>query len=241
MARSPSARSPSTRSGKAKNTAAKDTTAPADSRVLILDAFLALLAEKGFETISLSEVAQRAGVPLGELRAAYGSTFDMLAAFIKRTDTKVLSAGGGDMDDQPARDRLFDVLMRRLDALAPYKAVIRSLAKSAKRNPLLALGLNRLSVRSQQWMLAEAGIDTSGLGGAVRAQGLVVVFTKVLRTFVDDDDPGLARTMAALDGELAKGERALGLLHDVCRLATCGRRGSRRTSSDAEPEAPVAA
>lgn len=212
------------------------------SRDAILEAFLALLGEKSFDSISLIDVANRAGVSLAELRATFGSTFDMVSAFIRDTDRKVLAAEAADMDDQSPRDRLFDVLMRRLDALAPHKAAVRSLAESARRSPMFALGLNKLTVRSQQWMLAAAKIDVAGLSGAVRAQGLAVVFAKVLRVWLRDEDPGLARTMAALDRELDKGERALGLLHNVCRLATCGGR-RRRTHQETgpEPDAPLAA
>ena len=211
-----------------------------DPRAKIVESFLVLLAQKPFERISLGEVAAQANIPLAELRLSFGSTFDMLAAFVRENDAKVLAVTGEDMDDQPARDRLFDVLMRRLDVLTPHRAAIRSLAESARRNPFFALALNRLSVRSQQWMLAAAKIDTAGLKGAVRAQGLALLFARVGQTFLRDDDPSLARTMAALDRELAKGERALGLLEGTVHLATCGRRG-RRTAKDAPPEAPAAA
>ena len=75
-----------------------------------------------------------------------------------------------------------------------------------------------MAVRSQQWMLTAAGIGASGPKGMVRAQGLALLFAQVLRTWVDDDDPGLARTLAALDRELARGQRFAGLLDDLCRI-----------------------
>lgn len=220
-------------------TASSDRPENTDPRSAIIDSFLGLLAERPFERIGLADVATRAGISLADLRTSFGSTFDLLAGFTRRTDMLVLKGAGGDivspdMADQPARDRLFDVLMRRLDVLAPHKAALVSLTRSARGNPMLAMGLNKLSVRSQQWMLASAGIDTSGLKGAVRAQGLSLLFLKVLKTFVTDEDPGLARTMSALDRELAKGERALGLMDDLCRLATCG--GRRRSTRKVEPE-----
>lgn len=214
--------------------------AAADPRAKIVESFLELLAQKPFERISLGEVAAQANIPLAELRTSFGSTFDMISAFMRETDRKVLAATGDDMDDQPARDRLFDVLMRRLDVLTPHRAAIRSLAESARRNPFFALALNRLSRRSQQWMLAAAKIDTAGLKGAVRAQGLALLLAQVGQTFLQDDDPSLARTMAALDRELDRGERMLGLLEGAVRVATCGRRG-RRATKDAPPEEPAAA
>jgi len=126
------------------------------------------------------------------------------------------------MAEEPPRERLFDVLMRRLEALAPDRAAIRSLMRSARRYPGLAFGLNGLAVRSQQWMLAAANIDAAGPRGIIRAQGLAFLFAGVLRTFVNDEDEGLARTMAALDRALARGQRWSGFLDDLCRFAPHG-------------------
>ena len=43
--------------------------------------------------------------------------------------------------------------------------------------------------------------------GVFRAQGLALVWARVMRVWLDDDDPGLARTMAALDKRLREAER----------------------------------
>src|SRR5436190_1665781 len=119
---------------------------------------------------------------------------------------------------RPPRERLFDVLMRRLEVLAPHRAAVRSLMRSASLNPSLAFALNSLSVRSQQWMLTAADIGASGPRGMLRAQGLALLFASVLRTWIDDQDRGLARTMAALDRALARGQRWAGLLDDLFRI-----------------------
>ena len=109
------------------------------------------------------------------------------------------------------------MLMRRLELLAPHKEAVRSLMRSARRDPPLALALNAMTVRSQQWMLTAAGIGAIGPKGMVRAQGMALLFANVLRTWVDDDDDQ-TRTLAALDRELARGQRFAGLLDDLCRI-----------------------
>jgi AcrR family transcriptional regulator len=193
-----------------------------------VDALMALLAEHPFEQIGLAEVAGRAGLKLSELRAEFGSTLAILAAHIKDIDRAVLAGGSADMTEEPARERLFDVLMRRLEALAPYKAAVRSLLRSARRNPGLALALNAMAVRSQQWMLEAAGIGASGPRGCLRAQGAALMFARVLSVWFDDDEPGLDRTMAALGRGLASAERRAGFLDDLCALPNCVLRGPRR-------------
>src|SRR5205814_40932 len=113
---------------------------------------------------------------------------------------------------------------------------------SAQRNPGLACALNSFAVRSQVWMLTAAGISAAGPRGMIRAQGLAILFASVLRTFVDDDDPGHAHTLAALDRALARGQRWSGFLDDACRIGEriCGIRGRRRRRRDAEDEAVAA-
>jgi AcrR family transcriptional regulator len=207
-------------------------------RERIIEAFLTLLAEQPIERIGLAEIAERAGVTLAELRGEFGSPLAVLAAHIKQLDRKVLAEVDPDMEEESPRERLFDVLMRRLEALAPHRDAVRSLLRSARRSPPLALALNGLAVRSQQWMLTAAGIGASGPRGMVRAQGLAVLFASVLRTWVDDDDPGHARTMAALDRALGRGQRLLGLMEDVCAVPArlCRLRPRRRRRRDEDYE-----
>ena len=100
--------------------------------------------------------------------------------------------------------------------------------RSARRNPGLALALNAMAVRSQQWMLEAAGIGAHGPRGALRAQGAALMFARVLRVWVDDDEPGLDRTMAALDRGLASAERWAGFLDDLCAIPTCAIARPRR-------------
>ena len=205
-----------------------------------IDALMALLAEHSFEQIGLAEVAGRASIKLSQLRAEFGSTLAILGAHIKDIDRAVLAGGDADMAEEPVRERLFDVLMRRLEALAPYKDAVRSIMRSARRNPPLALALNAMALRSQHWMLEAAGIGASGPRGALRAQGAALMFARVLSVWVDDDEEGLDRTMAALDRGLASAARWAGFVDDLCALPKCIMRGPRRRRRARDEEAEAA-
>jgi len=212
-------------------------------RERIITAFMALLAEKSIERIDLAEIAKRAEVSLADLRGEFGTTLAILAAHMKDVDRAVLRGGDGDMAQEPPRERLFDVLMRRLEAHAPHREAVRSLLRSAARNPPLAVALNGLAVQSQQWMLAAAAIPSSGPKGTVRAQGLALLYASVLRTWLDDTDPGLARTMAALDSALARGQRWSSMLDDLLSVPSrlCPTRTRRRARRDDAGDETVAA
>jgi len=227
----------------ARTSSARTPAAPTTEHERIVAAFLELLAEQSFESIGVADVAARAGVTLAQLRGEFGSTIAILAAHMKAVDRAVLAEDFSDMEEEPPRERLFDALMRRLEILAPHRTSVRSLLRSVRRNPPLALALNALAVRSQQWMMSAAGIEASGPRGAIRAQGLAMLFASVLRTWVRDDDPGQARTMAALDRALARGQRFAGLLDDLCYIPSriCRLRPRRRRRDEDESEEPEAA
>jgi AcrR family transcriptional regulator len=238
------ARRPARQSARKSSTASsgRQPAPPAGDREKIIAAFLTLLADKPIERIGFAEIAEASGVSLAQLRGEFPSTLAILAAHMKSIDRAVLSEDFGDVEEEPARERLFDVLMRRIEILAPHREAARSLMRSARRNPPLALALNSLAVRSQQWMLTAAGIGASGPRGMIRAQGLAALFGGVLRTWINDDDPGLARTMAALDRALARGQRFVGLIEDLCRIPArlCRLRPRRRRGESSEDTAAAA-
>jgi AcrR family transcriptional regulator len=216
--------------------AAPSSTEEKSERERIVEAFMSLLDEKAFEDIGLADIASGAGVSLAALRGAFASKLAILAAYLKEVDRQVLAGIDDEMTGEPPRERLFDVLMRRIDALSPHKAAVRSLIRSAARNPGLAFALNGFAVRSQQWMLTAADVAATGPRGMLNAQGLALLFAAVLRTWLHDDDPGLARTMSALDKALGRGQRYVGFLDDLCRIpaSLCRLRPRRRRPDDAE-------
>jgi len=201
-----------------KRGAATEETAGPSARDRIIDALMALLAEKRFADISLPDIAEAADVPVATLREHFNGKLGILAAFTRRIDLAVLAGGAPDLSVGP-RDRLFEAEMRRFDALAPYKAALDRLAHSAKRDPGLACALHALAARSQKWTLVAAGIHHGGLAGRVALEGAILVHLEAMRTWFDDEDEDSARTMATLDRALRRGERAMRVLGDICSFA----------------------
>ena len=124
------------------------------------------------------------------------------------------------MTGEPVKERLFDVLMRRLEALAPYKLGLEGISDWTRRDPLAAAAINRVVVNSMRFMLEAAGIESEGPVGAFKLQGLALAWMRVLRVWFRDDDPGLASTMAALDRELTRGGGFVARAEDLNRLVS---------------------
>lgn len=212
----------------------------------IIAAAMKLAAEKPWREVSLIDIADGAGLTLADVREHFDGKPAIVRGFVRAVDDALLKAAKRPQADQGARDALFEVIMARLDLLTPHKAAVRSIVGAAEPD----LGLLGSALASQQWMLSAAGIDASGARGTVRTLGLASVYASVLRTWLDDEDPGMARTMAALDRRLRRGERNIQSLEGACETAMgFGRRlselfGGRayarsdRSKASAESSAP---
>lgn len=187
-------------------------------RERIVEALMRLAAERPWSDIEIGDVAAEAGVTLAEFRDHFPSKGAVLGGFSRMIDKRVLEGTSDDLAGEPARERFFDVTMRRLDAMTPYKAALRRIMLALRSDPLSLVALNQVGLNSQRFMLAAAGISTEGPLGRVKLQGAVVVLSNTMETWLEDDDPSLSRTMARLDREISRGERVLERADDVRRL-----------------------
>ena len=174
-----------------------------DPEEKIINAAMKLAAARGWQALTLADIAKTAKLKLSEISARFSSKTAILAAYGKRIDAQVLDkASAEDMDGESARDRLFDVLMMRFDAMAGDKTALKRIVRDMKREPLSAAVLARPVLQSMGWMLEAAGIDSSGIAGAVRIRGLALIWASAFNTWLDDDDDQ-SKTMAMLDRRLA--------------------------------------
>src|SRR4051812_13766319 len=184
----------------------------------IVEALMRLAATRDWDRIEVTDIAQAAGVSLADFRDTFPSKGAVLGGFSRMIDRRGLGGPAADLTREPARERGVDVFMRRFDALEPYRAALRRIVPALRGDPGSLAALNQVGLNSQRFMLAAAGIATEGSLGALKLQGAVLVFGRTMKTWLDDDDPTLARTMARLDRELKRGERILERADDVRRL-----------------------
>ncbi len=181
---------------------------PHDAEVRLHAAFWRVVAAQGWHGLTMRRIGAESGLPLSAIRRALPTPLDALRLHLRLTDQEVLrgtlSGQGGS-----ARDRLFDVLMRRFDALQPHRPGVLRLLHDLRRDPLLALALAPSLVASMAWMLEAAEIESSGAAGLVRAQGLAGLWLAALRAWEDDPTEDLGHTMAALDRLLDRAERVV--------------------------------
>ena len=177
-------------------TPAEKTLPPREAAV---EALMRLASEQPWNDIEVGDIAREAGLSLAELRDLFPSKGAVLGGLSRIIDRKVLEGDNADLADEPTRERLFDVLMRRLDAMTPYKDALRRISYALRGDPLSMLALNGVALNSHRYMLAAAGINTEGPLGRLKLQGVVIAF-------------------ARLDKEIRNGERFMERADDARRL-----------------------
>ena len=144
---------------------------------------MALASERGWRKVSLADIASRAELTLLEVYQAFPSKTAILPRLIGSTDEAVLSKGPAAGADSP-RDRLFDVVMRRFDALQARRAGTVAILRDLPYDPASLACLSARWRRSMTWMLEAAGISSRGCAGMDKGQGA---------------GPGLSRCPSRLD------------------------------------------
>jgi AcrR family transcriptional regulator len=192
-------------------------------------AALRLAGQTGWRGLSLGEIAVDAGISIAELSRCYASRYEILDGFERMIDRRMLDgAASGDIDDKP-RDRLFDIIMERFDAMLPYRDGIRRIAKELPFDPASGLVLAAAMPRAVSWMFAGARINISGPMMPVKLAVLTGIYLSVVRVWLEDESQDLAKTMAALDRGLDKASTLLG-----------GEFGPTSPTEPAPAEGPVA-
>jgi len=163
--------------------------------------------DKGWEHTSLSDIATASNIPLHELHDYFEDRHDVLAAYGKMIDNKVLKAISKPEDNTSPRDRLFDIIMERFDVLNENREAEQSILRSIRLDPKQGLISLPHICKSMSWMLDASGIDTGGGKGALRVAALTAIYLNTLRTWIDDESADMAKTMATLDKSLGHAEK----------------------------------
>jgi len=203
----------------------------------LIDAALGLAGESGWRRLTMSAIAERAGVPLNEALQVHGSRNDVLRAMGRHVDAAMLKEALGFTEEDSPRDRLFDMLMRRYDTLARWRPGLAAIIRDLPADPVSFVVSMKGVYHSMGLALEAAGLPADGLNGLATRKGLAAVYLSTMRVWVKDDTEDNAQTMASLDKGL---DRAESVASALCRCNPC--RGRRRrdeeTTESVEPAGP---
>ncbi len=172
----------------------------ADPAARALDAALRLAETRKWSEIALPDIADEAGLSLAECLRAAPSKAHLLAAFGRRVDEAMLARPAD--AEGTVKDKLFDLLMRRFDALAPYKSAVKNIVADLPRDPASGLCALPGLLRAMRWTAEAAGISTTGPLAPLKINALALTYLATMRIWLRDDSADAAKTMSNLDKSL---------------------------------------
>jgi AcrR family transcriptional regulator len=183
---------------------------PHDAPADLLTVALELIAERGWGAFGLAALSRRAGRPLHDVYAELPGRTAVLDRLGTRADEAMLGLSADELAEMTPRERLFEAIMRRLDALAPYRPGLIAMARERGCDTAPLCGgianLRRMSGR----LVELAGQDRGGLRHALARNALALLYARVFAVWLNDDTPDQARTLAELDQRLGQLGSVLG-------------------------------
>jgi hypothetical protein len=206
-------------------------------RAFVASAFR-LIAENGWARLSLAEAALDAGLPLDRVRERFTSRLSVLLRFGLLADQAALAEPdrGGTV-----RDRLFGIIMKRIDVLQAHRDGVLALLRALPADPMATVMVQCASFVSMGWLLDAAGVDqTSGVLGILHRKGLLAVWLWTINAWRRDESADLSATMAALDQALSRAEKAAGWLPGGTTRAASSREVTGIEDAERAPFEPPA-
>ncbi len=196
-------------------------------------AALDLAADTPWADLTLADIATAAGLDLTAFHGLAGK--DDLAAYAEAYFDRAMSEEGVSRDDSP-RERLFDVIMLRFEAMEAHRAGLVSLMSCRDRTPSLMMRLPLARKRSADWALVSAGLDNrSGAPAGLKAVAVAYVIDRAERAWRKETSGDFALTMAALDRGLRDAESRMERLQ---RFTGWGNRKTRQDNTADEETKP---
>lgn len=171
-------------------------------------AALTAAAAGPWRDLTLAQLAKVSRRPLPEL---YGATLWEAVDCVEEAFDRAIAEGADALDPtQSVRDRLFDLIMRRFEAMELHRAAVLAMEHGVDRDPTLIASMHQRHVRCARWILALAGLEADGMTGQARAQGLAVIIGQARAAWRGDASGDFAKTMASLDKNLRRAEEMFG-------------------------------
>jgi ubiquinone biosynthesis protein COQ9 len=175
----------------------------------LIGAVFALAGEQGWPAASIAQAARRGDLSLAKARERFPNRAAVLLKFGRMADQAALAEAP---KEGTVRDRLFYLIMQRLDVLQAHRAGILALMRALRAEPDTAALLACATRRSMRWLLEAAGVSSRGVRGDIRTNGLLAIWLWTLRAWQGDETADLSQTMSAVDNALQRAERFAGWL-----------------------------
>ena len=189
------------------------------TRERILDAALDLFRTQGYGSTTMRQIADAAGVAVGNAYYYFASKDQLILAFYERNHAEHLKILGDALEEtRDFQDRLRVVLRTKIDAAMPYRRLSTKLFTSAAdpESPLSPFSPESAPLRGEALRLMAEVVAGSALrvGKDLRAdlpELLWLYEMGAILYWVHDSSPGCEKTYALIDRTVPMVERLIGI------------------------------
>ncbi|MEE2998381.1 MAG: TetR/AcrR family transcriptional regulator [Pseudomonadota bacterium] len=181
----------------------------------IILATLKLAETMPWQEVTMNKIAKAAKIENSTLNENFSSKLSILSAFNRQLDEQAMKNFSNITNMGSIREQIFEILMARFDSLNLHKIALNSIYKeTVPIDPIASShGFNNL-INSMEIILNIVGIATRSPLGCIKTKVLGAIFFRSFRTWLKDESPDMAKTMATLDKDLAKAETIMKSLNN---------------------------
>jgi len=170
----------------------------------IIEAALQLAARQDWSKLTLDHIAKAAKLSPAVVKKHFHGKNALLPAVVRWVNRETLATIDKlDLKASP-HDRLFEVMMARLDVLQSHRRAILGIIAGSRRDPSALQYLLPVQTEAMRLMLNAARLQQKGLREIFSVTGLLGVYILTLCVWRTDNSPDMSKTMAVLDRYLRR-------------------------------------
>ncbi|MFN7662237.1 MAG: hypothetical protein ACK5PQ_00705 [Alphaproteobacteria bacterium] len=176
----------------------------------IIETFLTFLMEKGWNHTTLEDVANTLNVSIGEIQNILPQKEKIFHLLASEVESSVYSElQDPDIVVYAEKDQVMEILVTKLEAMTPFKVFLKYLRNNFLSHTEISIPFAMAELASLEKILAHYQINQNNLLGELKRKAIFGVYLLAMDTWVQDESPDLAPTLAKLDRLLSKGETFL--------------------------------
>lgn len=174
----------------------------------IVDATIRMAECVGWENLRLHSLADELGLSLDQVRLHFRDLDQVANVYFERAHLAMLAPPAAGFAALPARERLYQVILKWFDALALHRKVTAEMlaTKLYPSHPHHWVPLIFNLSRTIHWVREAALLDAGGLRRQAEEVGLTLILLAILAVWVRDAIPEQARTRRFLRRKLERAE-----------------------------------
>ena len=179
-----------------------------DKKNQLIDSSFKIIEDEGWDNFTLKKLSEKKNLNINIINQLLRSKKNLLKEFSKMIDFKVEKEFSfEDLHDSSTKDNLFELIMLRLEYMQPYKAALKSIIFSIKKQPGMLKSVSNNVLDSLDFYLELTKAYDKSFFDLFKKKSILLIYSYIFKIWLDDNTEELSKTMSELDKLLTFSER----------------------------------